>query len=749
MTLGRREFLRRSAMAGTGLVLAAFVPELARAAGAPGEGAGDFEDFAPNAFLRVSPGDVVTLTVIRHEMGQGVRTLLPMLLADELEADWKRVRIEQAVTGPRFKGIRLHTSGSGSSRGVFLALRNAGAAAREMLVGAAAEAWGVPAGACHADAGHVVHTASGRRLRYGALAAAAAKRTPPEQPRLKQPSEFRFIGKPMKRIDGPEIVTGRTVYGLDVRLPGMLFASVERAPVLGAKLAGFDGARALEMPGVRHVVPVRSGIQQGVAVVATSTWSALRARRALRIEWERGQHADFDSARFAADLPGWLDRASSKVRHEGDALAAIAGAARRHEATYAFPFQAHAPLEVMNCAAHVRADSAEFWAPTQTQHRCMEQAVKVTGLPEDRITIHAVMMGGAFGRRLFADYLAEAAEISKAIAGPVQVVWTREDDTRHGYFQPCTAERLAGALDANGRLVALTHRSTVSDLSIYGIHGGRHLYASEPAPPEEPRDFEADGNPWGSYDNPYDIPNLRADAVTVPSPVPYGPWRAVGYPSTVWGRESFLDEMAHLAAADPLAFRLELLTGGVREIGPYRIDRARLARVHQLAAERARWGTALPDDGRLHGRGIAASVYHANSYIAQVAEVSLARDLSDLRVHRVVCAVDCGLVLNPEGLLGQAESGITWGLSYALKGPITFVRGAAVQRGYDDFEVMRMNELPEIEVHVVPGDGPPGGFGEHPVPMVAPAIANAVFAACGARVRRLPITPAAIRAARG
>lgn len=746
MTLGRREFLRRSALAGSGLVIAACLPEFVRAAAAAGEEPA--AEFAPNAFLRVAPDGTVTLTIVRHEMGQGIRTTLAMLLADELEAGWPRIRVEQAVTGPRFRGIRLHTSGSGSSRGVFGVLRAAGATAREMLVAAAAERWDVAPAACRAEAGEVVHGASGRRLGYGALAAAAGRRTPPASPRLKDPAEFRYVGRPMKRLDGPEIVTGRTTYGLDVRVPGMLFASVERAPVLGAKLARFDGARALAMPGVRHVVPVRSGIQQGVAVVATGTWAAFRARAALAIEWDRGPHAAFDSEEFAAALPGWLERADGRVRHEGDAPAAMAAAAKRHEATYAFPFQAHAPLEPMNCVADVRADSAEFWAPTQTQHRCMEQAVKVTGLPEERITIHAITMGGAFGRRLFADYLAEAAEISKAVAAPVQVVWTREDDLRHGFFQPCTAERLAGGLDAAGRLVALTHRSTTSELSIYGIHGGRHLYAGDPAP-TEPKDFEADGDPWGAYDNPYDVPNLKVDAVRVPSPVPYGPWRAVGYPSTVWGRESFLDELAALAGEDPLAFRLKLLGGGVREVGPYRIDRDRLARVHREAAARAGWGSPPPADGRLHGLGLAANVYHANSYVAQVAHVSLATDLSDLRVHRVVCAVDCGLVLNPEGLRGQAESGVTWGLSAALKGAVTFARGAAVQRGFADYGVMRMRGMPAVEVHLLPGDARPGGFGEHAVPMVAPAVANAVFAACGARVRTLPITTEAIRAARG
>ena len=739
MTLTRREFIRRSALAGSGLVLSAFVPELAL---------GDVHDFAPNAFLRITPEDTVTITVIRHEMGQGVRTLLPMIVAEELEADWSRVKIEQAVTGPRFKGIRLHTSGSGSSRGAYDTLRKAGAAAREMLVGAAAERWKVPAESCRAENGAIVHRGSGRRLRFGQVAAAAARRPVPTDPKLKTPDQFKLLGKPVKRIDGPDIVTGRACYGLDVRVPGMLYASIERAPVLGGRLVRFDDAEARRRPGVIAVVPVKSGIQQGVAVIATSTWAAFRARPALKIEWDDGPHRDFDSDRFETELPGWLERTTFKVRHEGDAPAALAGAVKRHEATYTFPFQAHAPLEVMNCTADVRADQATFWAPTQTQHRSMEQAVKVTGLPEEKITIHAVMMGGGFGRRLFADYLAEAGEISKAVGRPVQVVWTREDDTRHGYFQPCTAQRLAGGLDASGKLVALTHRSTTSDLSIYDIHTGRGLYGVAPEP-KAADSYAEDESPWGAFDNPYEIAHLKVDAGPVPSPVPHGPWRAVMYPPTVWGRESFLDELAHLAGADPLRFRLDLLRGGVRQVGSYALDQGRLARVHELAAERAGWGRPFADDSRLHGRGIAASVYHGGSYIAQVAEVSVARDLSDLRVDRIVCAVDCGFVLNPEGLIGQAESGITWGLSYTLRGRVDFRQGRAVPRGFADFEVMRMGEMPAIEYHLVPSTERPGGFGEHPVPMVAPAVANAVFAATGIRVRRLPITPEALRAAKG
>lgn len=741
MTLTRREFLRRSTVAGSGLVLATFVPGWVR-----GEERAAFE---PNLYLRIAADGTVTVTVIRHEMGQGVRTLLPMLVAEELEVEWSRIRVEQAVAGPRWKGVRLHTSGSGSSEDSYLTMRRAGAAGREMLVSAAAERWGVSPASCRAEAGAVLHPATGRRVEYGALVEAAARQAVPAEPKLKEPGEFKLLGRPMPRVDGPDIVTGRARYGLDVRVPGMLFASIERAPVLGARLVRFDDTRARSLPGVLEALPVRSGIQQGVAVVATSTWAALRARAALEIEWDPGSNRDFDSERFVAELDGWLDRTNFVARREGDAVAALASAARRHEATYVLPFQAHAPLETMNCTADVRAGGAEFWVPTQTQHRCMQQAVKVTGLPEEQIRIHALLVGGGFGRRLFGDYLAEAAEISKAVGKPVQVVWTREDDTRHGYFQPCTAQRLSGGLDAAGRLVALTHRATASDLTIYDIHDGRGLYGGAPRAPKPPDHYSGDQSPWGAYDNPYDIPHLLVSVADVPSPVPYGPWRAVEYPSTVFARESFVDELAHLAQQDPLRFRLGMLGGGVRQVGPYRLDQARLARVHELVAERAGWGRPFPDDGRLHGRGVAANVYHAGSYVAQVAEVSVARDLGDLRVDRIVCAVDCGVVLNPAGLAGQAESGITWGLSYTLRGKVDFREGRAVQRGYADFAVMRIDDMPATEVHVIESREDPGGFGEHPVPMVAPAVANAVFAASGLRVRRLPITPESLRAARG
>lgn len=738
MTATRRQFLKTSAAAS--LTIAFAWPEIADAQSPPAL-------FRPNAYLRIDPDDTITLWVTRLEMGQGVRTLLPAILAEELDAEWTRVRVEQASPGGVFKGIRLHTSGSGSSSAAFRTLRVAAAAAREMLVSAAAADWGVDAASCATERGSVVHAATNRRGSYGALAAAASRLPVPAKPTVKDASAFRLLGRPMRRVDGPAIVTGRAQYGLDVRVPGLLFASIERAPRLGATIARVDRDRALQVPGVRHVVEVTRGIHPGVAVVAVDTWSALKGRAALHVEWTQGSHHDFDSDRFLAELPRAFDRATFKVRHDGDALAALAAAPRRHEATYIFPFQAHATMETMNCTADVRSDRAEIWAPTQTDVRTLQQVARVTGLPDDAIQLHCVMMGGGFGRRLFADYAAEAAEISKAIAAPVQVLWTREDDMQRGYFQPATAERFTAGLDANGALVALVHKTTASDLTIYDIHEGRNIWTGAAKAPKAADDYEKEETPWGAFDTPYEFPALRVDCADVTSPVPVGPWRAVEYPSTVFGRESFLDELADLVSKDPIAFRLELLPAGVRKIGSYDIDRKRLARALEAVRDRSRWTQPLTTvDGRTRGRGVAASVYHGGSYIAMVAEVSVSSDLSDVRVERIISAVDCGLALNPLGVLAQTESGIAWGLSATLLGKMDFRNGAPVQRSFADFHVLRIDRMPAIETSILESSAAPGGYGEHPVPLVAPSVANAVFAATGKRVRTLPLTPTSLRA---
>jgi isoquinoline 1-oxidoreductase beta subunit len=730
MRATRRSFLKAGLLTGAGLMIGFELPKAA----------GEAAVFEPNAYISITPDNVVRLWITRSEMGQGVRTTLPIMLNEELEAAWAQIQYEQAMPGGKFKGIRLRTSGSGSTVGTYGALRKAGATAREMLIAAAAAEWSVDRSTCRAQGGCVIHVPTGRKLTYGQLATAASQQKVPENPPLKNPKDFRLIGTRTKRTDSVAIVTGQAQYGLDVRVPGMLYAVVARCPYLGGKVKSFDAATALAVPGVRHVAPIQTGIAMGVAVVADHTWAAMKGREALKVEWDQGPNAEFDSDHFLKDLENALDQEGYFVRNDGDAPAAMKSAAKTLEATYEFPFQAHAPLETLNCIADVRPGSCEIWVSTQAPERAQSEAAKLLGLPEEAVKVHITLLGGGFGRRLYVDYIVEAVELSRAIAKPVQLVWTRADDMRHGYFHPADIERIAGGLAADGRPVAWLQRSVGSDLSVIGLPDEKAR--------ANPRLYFDDGSPWGSFDNPYNFPHLKADYAPLNwSPVPTGPWRAVQYPPTVFARESFLDEMAHAAGQDPLVFRLRLLQpGDVLAIGDQKVDRSRLIRVLQLAAEKSDWKRPIAStNDRLWGRGIACNVYSEDCFIAQVAEVSVGRQARDIRVHRVVCAVDCGLVINPAGLEGQAESGIAWGLSATLHGRIDFKNGSAVQENFSDFEVLRMHEAPEIETHIVPSDHPPGGFGETAVPPIAPAVANAIFAATGQRVRRLPITPEKLR----
>lgn len=727
MRVSRRAFLRAGGSAGAGLLIGFRLTGPATAAESTKAA------FRPNAYVEISGGGAVHLWVTRSEMGQGVRTSLPAVLAEELDVDLRAVRLEQAMPGNRFKGIRLRTSGSGSSSGTFQGLRVAGATAREMLISAAAQTWGVDRSTCRAELGSVVHGPSGRRLGYGALAAGASKQSVPGDPPLKDAATFRLIGTRVRRSDGPAIVSGRATYGIDVRVPGMLFAVMERCPYLGGKVAGFDGARALRVPGVRHVVRIKSGISTGVAVVADHTWAAMKGRDALSVRWEAGPNKEFDSDRFIRGMEEAFSKPGYPIRREGDAVAAIGAAARTLEAVYEYPFQAHAPLETMNCTADMRKGSCEVWAPTQTPETAYNDIIKTYGLPPAAVKVHTTLLGGGFGRRLFVDYVHEAVELSKAVGRPVQLLWTRPDDMRHGFFHPASVDQIRAGLSPEGRPTVWLQKAIGSDLSMFGL-------PSE----EEKKDLQRyarDGSPWGAYDNPYGFPAMTVDYVPVDSPVPTGAWRAVEYPSRVFARESFIDEIAHASGTDPLQLRIDLLQpGDVLTLGDQRIDRRRMIQVLRLAGEKAGWAAPpAPAGDRIRGRGVAVNSYFGESYVAQIAEVSVARDLGDLRVHRVTCVVDCGLVINPLGLEGQVESGITWGLSAALHGKIDFRDGGAQQSTYSDFEVVRMAEMPVIETHIVPSKAPPSGFGEHAVPPVAPAVANAVFAATGRRVRRLPI----------
>jgi isoquinoline 1-oxidoreductase beta subunit len=727
VTSTRRSFLKSGALAGAGLAIwVEFPGAVAEVNAAP---------FRPNAYISITPTNQIRIWLTRSEMGQGIRTTLPMMLLEELEVDWSQVQFEQAMPGGLFKGIRLRTSGSGSTVGTYTALRKAGATAREMLVAAAAEKWQADASTCRAKSAAVIHLPTGRHFTYGELASAASQQKVPDNPPLKNPKDFHIIGTRVKRTDGRGIVTGRAMYGLDVRLPGMLFAVMARCPSIGGTLVSFDASKTLASPGVRHVVPVKEGIATGVAVVADHTWAAIKGRDALKVEWDMGPNQNFDSDHFLQNMQGALGQDGYFVRNDGNAVEALGSAAKTLEAIYEYPFQAHAPVETMNCVADVRKDSCEIWAPTQCPEVAQEETAKMLGLPPDSVKVHITLLGGGFGRRLFADYVPEAVEVSRVVGKPVQMVWTREDDMRRGFFHPCDIEHISGGLDASGKPTTWLQKSIGSNLSMFGFPDDEEK--------KDPQHYFKDGSPWGAFDNPYRFPHLKADFVPLNSPVPTGPWRAVEYPATVFARESFLDEMAHTAGQDPLEFRLQLLQpGDVLKIGDQEIDRSRLIRVLQVAAEKSGWKHSLSHTReRLWGRGIACNVYAADCYIAQVAEVSIGRKSHDIRIHRIVCAADCGIVINPAGLEGQAESGIIWGLSATLHGKIDFKKGAAVQSSFTDFEVIRMNEAPVIETHIVATDHPPGGFGETAVPPVAPAVANAIFAATGKRIRRLPITP--------
>jgi isoquinoline 1-oxidoreductase subunit beta len=716
MNATRRDFLRHGTLAGAG-VLVLRVPLLAEAAKAAAGAA----RFVPNQWLRIAGDGQVTLVVARSEMGQGVRTSLAMILAEELEADWAAIAIEQASPSPAYED--MSTGGSDSVSASWGPLRKAGAAAREMLLEAAAQTWKVERGTCRAEKGSVRHVASGRHLSYGALVSLAATLPVPKEPALKDPKDFRIVGTPVRRVDGPEIVSGRATYGLDARVPGMVFAAVARCPVAGGKASRFDAAKAKKIPGVQEVFEISSGI----AVVAQDTWSALSGRDALEVTWDEGNNAKLTTEELSRRLDEAAARAGHVSRNDGDAESALAGSATRMNAVYRDGFQAHATVEPMNSIARVSRGKCEIWTPAQNPQRVQNETAKLLGIARDDVVVHVTLMGGGFGRRLGADFAADAVEVARTAGRAVQVVWSRKDDFEADFLHPAGRVDLQAGLDGSGRLIAWTQRYTSFHLSMFG--------AFDPGAGDPP-----DVNPWGGYDNPYAIPNLRAEWMDLESPLRTGAWRSVVYPPNVFARESFLDEIAARVGRDPLDLRRELLTGDFA-FATRRVDRAALRAVLELAASKAGWGTPLPGrSGRRSGRGIACNVYHGRTLVAQVAEVSVGA-AGDVRVHRIVCAADCGLVVNPLGLEGQTDSGVAWGLSYALKGEITIEAGRVAEASYRDFPVVSMAEMPPVELHTIAGGDRPSGFGEMPVPPVAPAVANAIFAATGKRVRRVPIRP--------
>ncbi|MCU1238699.1 MAG: aldehyde oxidase and xanthine dehydrogenase, molybdopterin binding [Candidatus Solibacter sp.] len=690
--VSRRGFLRAGAAAASGLMIGFRL----------GDSTADAATQSKlNAFVHVGTDDTVTLFIHKAEMGQGTVTSLSMLLAEDLECDWKKVRTEFPGVSREY-GAMQGVFGSASVRTSYDSLRKAGASAREMLVQAAAAQWGVDPAKCRAENNTVVNTATNARLTYGSLADAASKLTPPASPALKDPSQYRLLGKPLKRLDTPSKVDGTAEFGIDVRLPGMLYAVVARCPVFGGKVKSFDDSKAKAVPGVKQVVR----ISNGVAVVADNTWSAMQGRRALAVEFDEGAVAAMSTPLLTRTFIEKMSQPGAVARKEGDAEAALAAAPHKIEASYQVPFLAHAPMEPLNCTADVKPDHCAVWASTQGQSAAKDIAVRVTGLKPEAVEVHTLYMGGGFGRRAGADYIGEAVEVSKAVGAPVKLTWSREDDLQQDLYRPASYTRFAGALDPDGWPAVLTSRIACPPFG--GVRNGLSRTGVE-----------------GVADLQYAIPHMLVDYHAVESGIPVSYWRSVGYSQNTFFAESFLDELAAAGKKDPVEVRRRLLGKSPRLLG-----------VLELAASKSEWGKPMPTG---HGRGVSL-VNNIGSYTAQVAEVSVVN--GKLRVHRVVCAVDCGRVVNPAILEQQIQSGIAFGLAAALKGGITIERGRVQQSNFHQYDVLRIDEMPHVEVHIVASQNASGGIGEASTPGIAPAVCNAIFAATGKRVRQLPIRPA-------
>jgi len=719
----RRDFVKAGLVAGTGLTLAVSLEGCGKEA-PPASGTAPF---APDAWIRIGTDDTVTVMVDRSEMGQGVSTALPMLVAEELDADWSTVRYRfapanEAYYNPLIGGMQL-TGGSTSVRAAWLPLRRAAAKARSMLVTAAAASWGVAAERCTTENGSVV-APDGRRVRYGAVAARAAAVPVPSTATLKSPADFRFIGKPMRRLDLPDQVTGRTVFGIDAMPEGVLVAVVARCPVFGGTLRSVEEAGARTIPGVREVVRIK----EGVAVVADGYLSASAGRDALKIEWDEGELASLDDASVSARLEE-LGRGPGKVaRTAGLGGEFGAGAARTLDAVYEVPYLAHATMEPMNCTADVRSDSVTVWVPTQYQAGprmlgggTRGVAARASGVPMDRVTVHTTHLGGGFGRRSETDFVAEACQVSRAVGAPVKLIWSREDDTRHDQYRPAARHQLRAGLAADGSPIGWSHHIICPSIIAKFLPGWLPDFVAHLGGPLK---GGVDGGAIeGAPEIPYAVPNFEVRYTQADLGVPVGFWRSVAHSHTAFAVECFLDELAGLAGADPVEFRRKLLAAVPRALG-----------VLDLAAERSGWGTpAAP--GRFRGVALHESF---GSYVAQVAEVSI--DGGTVRVHRVVCALDCGQIVNPDTVVAQMEGGIVYGLTAALQGKITIANGRVKESGFFDYPILTMREMPVIDVHLVPSTMEPGGVGEPGTPPIAPAVANAVFAATGTRIRKLPIT---------
>ena len=700
----RRDLLKLGALAGGGLLLGIGLGGCSKPAALGGAGG------QPVAWLRIGGDDSITVFVDKSEMGQGVYTALTQLLAEELGVALEAIRVEAAPVAPEYVNNLLGaqiTGGSTSIRDGFEKLRKAGAQARTMLLQAAATHWGVAPGELRIDGGAVLH--GKERLSYGALAEAAAKLPIPKEITLKPATEFTLVGKPAKRIDTAAKLDGSATYGIDVKLPGMLHGAIAQCPTLGGKLASFDGSAAEAMPGVKKIV----GVGNGVVVVAEHYWQARKALEAVKITWDPGANANLGSQGIRSRLRNAATREGRGVRADGDASAAIKTAAKVVRATYELPLLAHATLEPQCCTADVRTDGADIHAPTQTQTIAQATAAAAAGLKPEQVKIHTTLLGGGFGRRLEVDVIPAAVLASKAVGKPVKVIWSREEDTTHDTYRPPAHDEVVGAFDASGKLVAWK-------LDLTGPSITARMFPPVVATAVDPFAVEAAAN------FPYDVPNVAVNYNREEIGIDVGYWRSVSHALNCFVAESFIDELAHAAAQDPYAFRSGLLR-----------KQPRFKRVLDEAASRAGWGKAPAG----HHQGIALMEGYG-TYMAQVVEISMRGN--QLAIHRITCAVDCGQMVNPNIVDQQVEGSILFGLTAALWGEITLAKGQVQQRNFDSYRMLRLPEAPRIDVHLLASGEAPGGIGEPGTAVVGPALANAIFAATGKRLRSLPIAKSGI-----
>jgi isoquinoline 1-oxidoreductase subunit beta len=711
--LSRRRFLQVGAAACGGLMLSVHLPFATSRAEAAG-----VDGFAPNAFIRIAGDGQIVLTMPYVEMGQGTYTAIPMLIAEELEVDLKQVRLDHAppnekLYGNPFLGGVQGTGGSTAIRAVWQPLRQAGAIARTMLVSAAAQRWTVDPESCRAQSGDVLHAPTGRRISYGELAADAARMPVPDSVALKQPEDFKLIGTPAKRLDTPAKVNGTAVYGIDARPPGVKIATLAQSPVFGGRVKSVDDTAAKDVKGVRQIVR----LDDAVAVVADHMGAAKKGLAALVIEWDDGPHARLDTKEIVGELERAMLKSGPVAQNIGDVDAAMAGSLTKVEAAYEVPFLAHATMEPMNCTVHVRKDGCEIWVGSQVIARAQAAAAKTAGLPLDKVVVHNHLIGGGFGRRLEIDGVVRAVQIAQHVDGPVKVVWTREEDIQHDMYRPYFFDRMSAGLDAKGMPVAWNHRFAGSSIMARWL------------PPAFNNGLDPDTTD-GAIDLAYALPNMHVEYLRVePKGIPTAFWRSVGPSHNVFVVESFMDELATAAKQDPVAYRRAFLDKSPRAKA-----------VLELAAEKSGWGQPLPP--RV-GRGISVQ-FVFGTYMAQVAEVEVSKE-GAVRVRRVVCAVDCGSVVNPDTIRAQVQGAVIFGISAALFGEITLKDGRVEQTNFDTYQVLRIDEAPAIEVHIVQSLEPPGGMGEPGTSAIVPAVTNAIFATTGKRLRKLPVDTTALK----